>query len=242
MSGAPAWPNAAVNQAVAARIGASNVAVCTAPTRLELNGQSVKLVNGIQRNLPDGGDITRYGNVYLFRGANGDSVRAQVNAGTPSWIDVSVGLGRWPSTVHGLLANAGATVNALESRAGAVFTAPFAFNQLYGTYGDSWRVPARQSLLLPCGKKVATGNPKQLFYADNLPAKLHRAARKICLRGVEVAPLLDACTVDVAVLHTKAAATVYRTLPTHVTWGKITPPRRAQRAGDQRTTVPRTRR
>ena len=33
VSGAPSWPNAAVNRAVAARVSTSNVAVCTAPAR-----------------------------------------------------------------------------------------------------------------------------------------------------------------------------------------------------------------
>jgi hypothetical protein len=226
VSGAPAWPNAAVNQAVAARIGPTSVAVCTAPTRLEIDGRQIQLANGLQRNLPGGGDVTRYGAVYLFRGANGDSVRAQVNAGAQDWIDVSVGLGQWPVTVHGLLANAGAAVNTLESRGGAIFTAPFAFDQLYGPYGNSWRVTGGRSLLSPCGKKVVTGVPKQLIYASNLPDNLQSTARSVCVgAGVEDPALLDACTVDVAVLHTKAAATVYRSLPAPVTWGKIAPPK-----------------
>ena len=43
----------------------------------------------------------------------------------------------------------------------------------------------------------------------------------ICVRaGVRAPALLDACILDVAVLG-QDAANVYRTLPTHVIWGKI---------------------
>ena len=52
VSGAPTWPNAAVNQAVAARIGTSTVAVCTAPTRVEINGHPGNLVTGCSITCP----------------------------------------------------------------------------------------------------------------------------------------------------------------------------------------------
>ena len=226
VSGAPTWPNAAVNQAVATRVGTSDVAVCTAPTRLVVNNRITNLANGKQLNLPDGGDVSLSGgNTYLIRGANGDSVRAQVNPGNPTWINVAVGLNRWPVTESGLLANAGTNVNAIESRGGTVLTAPFAFNEFYGFYGNSWRVPANQSLLSPCGRKVVSGDPRTLFYASNLPPTLAKPARVICLEaGVRVAPLLDACTVDVVMLGNKAAAKAYLSEPANVTLGEITLP------------------
>jgi hypothetical protein len=106
-----------------------------------------------------------------------------------------------------------------------VLTAPFAFNELYHLYGESWRVPSNQSLLSACGGKVASGNPQQLLYANDLPPKVAKDARAVCIgAGVQAAPLLDACTVDVAVLGNKAAAHVYLGVPTDVTWGKILPP------------------
>lgn len=222
VSGAPAWPNASVNKAVAARVDGSDVAVCLAPTRVVINGKTVPLASGTQRDLPNGADVSRFGNVYLIRSGRGDSLRAEVNPGNPSWINASVGLGRSPAGVHGLLANAGNQVDAIQSRGGAVLTGPFAFNQLYHLYGDSWRVPAKQSLLSPCGGKAASGDPQRLLYASDLPPKLARAARAVCSgTGVEAAPLLDACTVDVAVLRNKAAAKVYRSISAQVTWGKI---------------------
>lgn len=223
VSGAPTWPDAAVNQAIATRVGTSDVTVCSAPARIAINGRAVDLPNGVQLNLSDGGDVTRYSNVYLIRGGDGDSVRATVNPGNPSWINVSVGLGTWPVAVRGLLANAGSNVNAVESRGGLVLSAPFAFNEFYERYGQSWRVPAAQSLLSPCGERVASGVPRAPFYASDLKPEVHRTAQTVCLRaGVKAAALLDACTIDVAVLGNKRAATAYVGLPAPATVAKIT--------------------
>ena len=226
VSGAPTWPNAAVNQAIATHIGTSNVAVCTAPTRLVVNGRIAHLPDGARLRLPDGGDVSLTGgNVYLIRGANRDAVRAEVNTGSPDWIDLSVGLNRWPVVEHGLLANAGTNVNAIEARDGTVLTAPFPINEFYGHYGNSWRVPASQSLLSVCGRKVLSGNPTAPFYASDLPPGLAKQTRAICLNaGVRVAPLLDACTIDVAVLRERAAAKAFLSEPANVTLGEIIPP------------------
>ena len=129
-----------------------------------------------------------------------------------------------PEPVHGLLANAGTNPHALQARNGTVLTAPFNFSQFYNTYGNSWRIPATQSLLSACGTKTPTSNPTNVLYAGNLPPKLATTARAACVAaGVTAAPLLDACTVDTAVLG-QGAISAYRNLPANVTWGKITPP------------------
>ena len=224
VSGAPSWPNAAVNRAVAARVGTSNVAVCTAPTRLEINGGTVNLANGSEQFLPDGASVSLNGNVYLIEDGNGNSVQATVQPGATPHVDVTVGLGQWPEPVQGLLANAGNSNNAIESRTGAVFTAPFAFNAIYGVYGNSWLVPATQDLLSGCNGKagpVEHTNPREPFYAKNLPEKIATLARAVCAKaGVEAAPVLNACMVDVAVLGVRGA-NVYRTLGTPAVWGLI---------------------
>ena len=102
------------------------------------------------------------------------------------------------------LANARNSNNAVESSTGTVFTAPFAFNAIYGPYGNRWLVPATQDLLSACNGKagpVEHINPREPFYADNLPAKIATVARAACAKaGVEAAPVLNACMVDVAVL------------------------------------------
>jgi hypothetical protein len=220
----PAWPNAAITQAVGAQVGTSQVAVCTAPTRLMINHRQVSLADGGHLSLPGGSKVSRTGTTYLILDKAGDSVTAAVNPGTPGWIGTSVGLGRWPEPVHGLLANAGTNPNALQARGGAVLTAPFNFSQFYNTYGNSWRIPATQSLLSACGTKTPTSNPANVLYTGNLPPKLATTARAACVAaGVHAPGLLDACTVDTAVLGTNAIRP-YQGLPANVTWGKITPP------------------
>jgi hypothetical protein len=104
VSGAPTWPNAAVNKAVAVRAGKSRIAICLAPSRLEINGEAVRLRDGKSVLLPDGAHVSLRGNVYTIRGPSGDSVRAVSNN---SYIDVSVGLGRWPTKVRGVARQSG---------------------------------------------------------------------------------------------------------------------------------------
>jgi len=219
-------PNLSVSRAVAAQVGPNQVAVCLAePLRLEINRQPVQLASGTWLALPGGGTVSRQGNSYLIRDANGDSVQAAPDSYLGfSYLDVGVGLGRWPTTVRGLLANAGSDADAIESSDGTILTAPFQFGEFYQLYGNSWRVPAQQDLLSPCGTRVASGNPTENFEVNNLPPELEQRAHAICVRaGVKAPALLDACTLDVAVLGEEASA-VYATLPANVIWGQILSP------------------
>jgi hypothetical protein len=224
VSGAPSWPNAAVNQAVAAQVGTSDVAVCTSPTRLEIDGSTVNLADGTQQILPGGASVALNGNVYSIRDGGGNSVQATVESGNTPHVDVKVGLGQWPEPVSGLLANAGNSDNTIESSLGTVFTAPFSFSDIYGPYGSSWLVSANQDFLSACdgeGGGLASSNPTQPFYGPDLPPQVFTAARAVCVAaGVQTAALLNACTVDVAVLGDQGA-NVYRTLPPPAVWGII---------------------
>src|SRR5262249_32157738 len=96
VSGAPTWPNAAVNKGVATRIGKTVVAICVAPTRVFIGGKQRNLPDGQSLALPDGVTLSRSGDAFHIKRKNGDSVRAQVNhiaQPVNDWIDVSVGLG-----------------------------------------------------------------------------------------------------------------------------------------------------
>ncbi|WGM37699.1 VWD domain-containing protein [Caulobacter sp. NIBR1757] len=207
VSGAPTWPNASVNKAVGIRDGKTTVSICLGERPLKIDGRPVALAQGQVMQLASGGDIVRYGNVYRIRGAGGDSVRVEVNAG---WINVKVGLGRWPSKVRGLLADAPGKVGAVAARDGQVMSAPFDFATLYGHYGDSWRV-AREDALCDCdGGRIESGDPEKPFQVRDLPPALAKRARLVCIQaGVKAPALLEACTLDVAVLGDKAAAEVF---------------------------------
>src|SRR5262249_27491671 len=134
------------------------------------------------------------------------SVRAQLNG---SYIDVSVGLGRWPTKVYGLLANANADVNKLETRYGTSITNPFAFEQLYEQYGTSWRVLDDESLLTVCGENER-GNPSNWFFAKDLDPTVSQRTQAVC-KAAHVAE--GPCTLDVAVIGQNSAADVFRDMP-----------------------------
>ena len=241
----PTYPLVTFNQGIAAQIGTSDVAVCDSPQRLFVDGSRVNLADGTQSNLPGGGDVSLNGNgtVYLISGTDGDWVSATIVPSSSTYpyvslIDLGVGLGQWPTSVQGLLANAGdatqeglrssvsgkdrTNVRSIESSGGTVLTSPFNFNEFYGVYTNSWRVPSNQSLLNVCGGEASIGIPQQVFYAKNLGASA-KPAQAICrAAGVTVISLLNDCTVDVVVLG-KSAAAVYAEIPTPVKWGKIKP-------------------
>ena len=202
-SGAPIWPNAAVNKAVALQLGASRVALCLEPDRLVVDGKPAALGDGQSLALPGGDGISRSGDSYTFTRAGGQSVRADLNAG---WINVTVDLGKQrQARVLGLLGNVNGPMgpNDLASRGGAVVPKPVVFSDLYHPYGDSWRLAPAQSLPAQlCGDRaVERGNPQKLFYARDLDPKVARRTRDVCLAaGVKDAALLEACTLDAAVL------------------------------------------
>jgi hypothetical protein len=207
VSGAPTWPDASVNSAVATRMGKTKVAVCL-PARLNVNGENTELGDGKYLSTADGVDVWRRGNVYTITSQSGDSVRAEVNA---SWINVSVGVGHSPANVRGLLANADGNVNKIATRDGTVLTNPFSFEELYHPYADSWRVASNESLLSVCGdRNVERGIPRRPFYANDLESRVYERTRAVCTAaGVKAGPLLDACTLDVAVIGDDKAAQIF---------------------------------
>jgi hypothetical protein len=212
VSGAPTWPDATVNKAVAVRLGNTKVVLCAAPEmRVMVEGKGMLVEEGTPLELPEGAAIRRQGNVYDIVSPDGDSVHATLNShGSTTWIDVAVGLGRWPSTVKGLIANVNGNANQIATRDNFVLTNPFNFEQLYHRFADSWRVSGDASMLSVCGTEPEVGAPKQVFYATDLEPDVRARARGVCATaGVQQGPLLDACTLDVAVIGRDEAAKVF---------------------------------
>ncbi|HLY92004.1 MAG TPA: hypothetical protein VKQ89_01985 [Candidatus Angelobacter sp.] len=229
VSGAPTWPNATVNKAVAARFGKTQVAICLAAPGsdqaafVQVDGKPTAVGDGKSVELPGGVGIARQNNVYQLTSEEGDSVQATIN---PGWIGVVVGLGRWPSSVHGLIANPNGNVNQIATRDGFVLTNPFNFDDLYHRFADSWRVTERDSLLSACnreGTPVESGAPQRIFYAGDLEPEIRQKAQGVCTTaGVKPGALLDACTLDVAVIGQDSAANVFVNAIPPTTVGTIT--------------------
>lgn len=217
VSGKPNWPDADVNNAVAVGTGRDRVAICL-PDRVVVDGRPTEVSGEHALQLPGGGTVSRKANSYTVIGTSGDSMRAEMLG---DHIDVSVGLGKWPSTVRGLLADANGVVGKIQTQDGQVLTAnltqdgpflrgTFPFDDLYHAYADSWRVSPRASLLSDCGEAKEVGIAKAPFYATDLDAGLAQHARTVCATaGVKAGPLLEACALDVAVIGKDEAANVY---------------------------------
>ena len=61
-----------------------------------------------------------------------------------------------------------------------------------------------------CGDESERGIPRKPFYASDLEPKVREKALAICTAaGVKPGPLLDACTLDVAVIGNEEAAKVF---------------------------------
>jgi hypothetical protein len=212
-SGAPTWPNASINTAVAMKMGDTTAAVCLEPTRLIVDGTQRNLGNDQSLTLPTGVHIARSGNAYLFTRRSGESVRAEIN--NPGYINVSVDLGAPPQAkVFGLLGNANGPMGEddLATRNRVVLKQPVTFEELYHPYANSWRLRPPESLLSSlCGDRdVERGTPDKPFYANDLNREQYDRGRAICTEaGVRDESLLDACILDVTVLGTREAATVF---------------------------------
>jgi hypothetical protein len=79
-SGAPTWPLASVNKAVATQMGKTRVAIYIEPTRLTIDGQPNDLADGKTLLLPIGIRVSRQGNLYVITSQGGDSVQAVLNS------------------------------------------------------------------------------------------------------------------------------------------------------------------
>jgi hypothetical protein len=220
VSGAPTWPNASVNRAVAVQTGKNRVAVCLGG-RVAVDGKPVSLRDGQSRPLPGGGAVIRRADTYVVLDPSGHTMRATMR---PTNIDVTVGLGRWPMHVTGLLANQD-SVRVVASRDGRPLASPFAFDELYGHYRQSWQVLPKESILSDCGPTAEAGPPKAPFFVRDLPRDKVQQYQAICAKaGVKQGPLFDACTIDVAVIGPRAVE-AYRTriAPVPVTVGDARP-------------------
>jgi len=202
-SGAPTWPNASVNKAVAIRMGKVRAAVYIEPTKLLVDGHAFNVADGQALPLGDGVQVRRSGNTYDITSEHGNSVRAVLNS---AWINVTVGLGHPLTQGRGLLVNQGGNVPALLMSNGKALSVPVSFTDLYHPYADGWRVQPDESLFSE-RTDLKPGIPGRPFYAVDLNPRERARALAICQAArIRVPALLEACVLDTAVLRDEAAA------------------------------------
>jgi hypothetical protein len=218
-SGAPIWPEAAVNKAVAVKMGNTRVAVYVEPVRLVIDGKAANLADGKKLLLPTGVQLSRHGNLYIITSEDGNSVSAVLNsAPTMWWINVTVGLGHTLGQTRGLLGNPRGFEQVIATSAGVVLNEPVSFTDLYHAYAESWRVKPNESLFTEA-TTIRPGIPSKPFFAADLDTRVAAPAEAACREaGVTEPALLESCILDTAVLGDKVAvkAFVLARQPLHV--------------------------
>jgi len=219
-SGAPTWPNAAVNKSIAVQMGSTVIEVDVDPNRLLIDHKTATVASGKPVLLPTGVQVTLWDGAYIITDNQGNSVSATQNSnGALSWINVTVGLGRTPSAqARGLLGNPAGNAHQLFAANGTLLNEPVSFTDLYNTYGESWRVPAGRSLFTAVST-IKPGIPSKPFFAQDLaPAQAAKALATCKAAGITNQALLDSCTLDTAVLNNEKAAKVFMIVrqPIHI--------------------------
>jgi hypothetical protein len=221
----PNRPNVAFNKAVAMRMGKTRVAVFLDPARLVVDGVQVALADGKTLSLPDNVEVSRNGNVYVIKHSSGETVHVTVvdsvwvNILGGNFLNISVSLNYTAyGGMRGLLGNGNGDVHDdIATRDGKVLAQPVSFEELYHRYGASMSIKSEESLFgedRGVESGVVVNNmfeaPKNPYTVKNLTPREYRFARNTCLKaGVKARPLLDACTLDVAVLRSPAVAKLY---------------------------------
>lgn len=208
--------------AVGTQMGSDTVALCgVTNTTLYIDGALTTLGSGSAMALPSGDTVSRNGNVWLVTDPQGDYLQADTSSAI--WMDLHVGLGTYPEPVRGLLANAPGNPGAFETSTGTIIPAPISASDtktMYQVYGESWRVPTARSLVAVCGIQTAETDPTTPGWANTLPQDVQTKALTVCQQnGIKDVTLLEACTLDVAVLGTPIAAKPFIGEPSPVVVG-----------------------
>jgi hypothetical protein len=226
VSGGTTWPDASVNHAIAFTSGNTSIALCLRP-----DGERDRVglyVDGVERSLEDGAaygsgsaSVRRTGNSFLIRDIEGNVVRAVAHPEGRGRIDVELGLGRWPVSVRGLLANGREGKTSLMSRNGKMFQSPFNFAEFYSQYGNSWRLRKGESKLLPCGETTEISNPKKPLRVRDLNRELVAFGIEQCRELKVPEPLFEACVLDTTVIGNDGAARIFNEMRRPVVVGRF---------------------
>lgn len=207
VSGAPTWPNTALNKAIVTQMGATRVEIYVEPERVYVDGKPTTVAVNEPLLLPSGVQVAHHGSEYDITDADGNAVRATLYG---VFIDATVGLGKTPAPhARGLLGTPGASAVQLVTADGAILKEPVSFNDLYQKFGESWRVPAAKRLFTEENRATA-GNPNAPIFAQDLTSEQKAHALAACkAAGIVNQDLLDDCTLDTTVLHDDVAVNAF---------------------------------
>jgi hypothetical protein len=197
-------PTVAINQAVAARVGASRVAVyADERPGLRVDGAPIALDLGASLELADG-SVTRRGFATWHIAWSDGSLLRVTRSGPLLNLAVSLAPDR-RGRVQGLLGDGdGSRDNDITTRDGTPLSAPVPWLDLHRSFGDSFRVERADSLFDYQNGRTARSYDNRAFPAlptrmADLPVDLAARARQDCeAAGIEDLALLEACIVDVA--------------------------------------------
>ena len=199
-----AWNhNLSVNSAVATTVGDSRITIDTDRTDVFwIDGVAVDLSSPIDL---DGGVVSLSGSVYHIVFDSGDRLSVWDRG---SYLDVTfcVDNDRAPGTVTGLLGNFdGIAGNDLTTRdGGTTLSSQITFADLYGVYGDSWRIAQEESLFdYGSGEDTSTYTqtdfPWHRVTIDSLPQdKVDEAIALLDAAGITDPYLRTAAIIDYA--------------------------------------------
>ncbi|MBK8253139.1 MAG: VWD domain-containing protein [Polyangiaceae bacterium] len=157
------WGGAvSVAEAVSAKVDSSRVAVYAGQSpSLKVDGEPVSLTEPL--TLPDGGSVISTGSGYEIRWANGDILKVN-DGGSMLGIDVQIMPNR-TGAVSGLLGNGDADpTNEFRTAGGQTFDQNISVEDLYNSFGDSWRVTSETSLF-----DYAEGQSTATFTVSGFP-------------------------------------------------------------------------
>lgn len=198
--------------------GASNRVSVNTAVAIDADGHRVGLyadaspplfVDGTQTPLADGaslplGDaqVYRNGNVYTIVDDTSHQTIVTMRSGR---MDIDVALPDNPSgAIEGLLGDAdGNRENDIALRNGTVLSTPIPFDELYGTFADSWRISQTESLFdYDPGENTSTFTdlnfPSSYASTGDLTPAQYESAKGFCENaGITDPIVLEACILDV---------------------------------------------
>ncbi|MGB6760586.1 MAG: VWD domain-containing protein [Xanthobacteraceae bacterium] len=208
VSGAPTWPNTAINKAIVAQMDGTRVEIYVEPERLYVDGKPTTVADDEPLLPPTGVQVVHHGSEYDITGAGGNAVRATLYG---VFIDVTVGVGKTPARhASGLLGTPWSERRSTSHRGRRnTERAGLLQRDLYNKYGESWRVPAAKRLFTEEIRTTA-GNPDTPIFAQDLISDQKAHALAACkAAGIVNQDLLDDCTLDTTVLHDDVAVNAF---------------------------------